>query len=33
LGIAPTEERLFELAVDANEHARATTHAVGNGGV
>lgn len=32
LGIAPTEERLFELAVDANEHARATSHAPGNGG-
>jgi undecaprenyl-diphosphatase len=33
LGIAPIEERLFELAVDANEHARATEHAPGNGGV
>ena len=32
LGIAPTEERLFELAVDANEHAQATRHAPGNGG-
>jgi len=32
LGIAPIEERLFELAIDANEHARATDHATGNGG-
>jgi PAP2 superfamily len=32
LGIAPTEERLFELAVDANQHAQATRHAPGNGG-
>lgn len=32
LGIAPIEERLFELAIDANEHARATSHAPGNGG-
>ena len=32
LGIAPTEERLFELAIDANEHAQATRHAPGNGG-
>jgi hypothetical protein len=32
LGIAPTEERLFALAVDANEHAQATRHAPGNGG-
>ena len=32
LGEAPTEERLFELAVDANERAQATSHAPGNGG-
>jgi hypothetical protein len=32
LGIAPTEERLFELAIDANQHAQATSHAPGNGG-
>jgi undecaprenyl-diphosphatase len=32
LGIAPTEERLFELAIDANEHAQATHRAPGNGG-
>jgi len=32
LGEAPTEERLFELAVDANERAQATNHAPGNGG-
>ncbi len=32
LGEAPTEERLFELAVDANERAQATSHAAGNGG-
>ena len=32
LGIAPTEERLFELAVDANQHTQATRHAPGNGG-
>lgn len=32
LGEAPTEERLFELAVDANEQAQATSRAPGNGG-
>ena len=32
LGAAPTEERLFELAVDANERDQATLHAGGNGG-
>lgn len=32
LGEAPTEERLFELAVDANERAQASTRAEGNGG-
>jgi hypothetical protein len=32
LGIAPTEERLFELAIDANQHTQATRHAPGNGG-
>jgi membrane-associated phospholipid phosphatase len=32
LGAAPTEERLFELAVDANQHAQATRQAPGNGG-
>jgi len=32
LGAAPTEERLFELAVDANERAQATRRAEGNGG-
>jgi undecaprenyl-diphosphatase len=32
LGIAPTEERLFELAIDANQHDQATRHAPGNGG-
>jgi undecaprenyl-diphosphatase len=32
LGHAPTEERLFELAVDANERDQATRHAGGNGG-
>jgi len=32
LGAAPTEERLFELAVDANERDQATRHAGGNGG-
>ena len=32
LGRSPTEERLFELAVDANERAQATRRAEGNGG-
>ncbi len=32
LGVAHTEERLFELAVDANERDQATRHAPGNGG-
>lgn len=32
LGQSPTEERLFELAVDANERAQATRRAEGNGG-
>jgi undecaprenyl-diphosphatase len=32
LGIAPTEERLFELAIDANQHDQATRNAGGNGG-
>lgn len=32
LGRAHTEERLFELAVDANERAQATHRAAGNGG-
>ncbi len=32
LGAAPTEERLFELAVDANERAAASGRAGGNGG-
>jgi undecaprenyl-diphosphatase len=32
LGHPPTEERLFELAVDANERAQATQRAEGNGG-
>ena len=32
LGAEPAEERLFELAVDANERAQATRHAGGNGG-
>jgi membrane-associated phospholipid phosphatase len=32
LGKPPTEERLFELAVDANEQAQATRRAEGNGG-
>ena len=32
LGAPPTEERLFELAVDANERAQATRRAAGNGG-
>ena len=32
LGAPPTEDRLFELAVDANERAQATRRAAGNGG-
>lgn len=32
LGQPPTEERLFELAVDANERAQANRRAEGNGG-
>ena len=32
LGAHPTEDRLFELAVDANERAQATRRAGGNGG-
>jgi undecaprenyl-diphosphatase len=32
LGQPPTEERLFELAIDANERAQATQRAGGNGG-
>jgi membrane-associated phospholipid phosphatase len=32
LGAAPTEERLFELAVDVNERAQANRRAEGNGG-
>ena len=32
LGAPPTEERLFDLAVDANERARASRRAGGNGG-
>lgn len=32
LGAHPTEDRLFELAVDANERAQATRRATGNGG-
>jgi PAP2 superfamily len=32
LGASPAEERLFELAVDANERAQASRHAGGNGG-
>ena len=32
LGAEPTEDRLFELAVDANERAQATRRAAGNGG-
>ena len=32
VGQPPTEERLFELAVDANERAHATQRAQGNGG-
>ncbi len=32
LGAPPTEERLFDLAVDANERAQASRRAGGNGG-
>ena len=32
LGVPHTEDRLFELAVDANERDQATRHAPGNGG-
>ena len=32
LGGAPAEERMLELAVDANERAQATRRAEGNGG-
>ncbi len=32
LGASPTEERLFELAVDANQRAHASRRATGNGG-
>jgi membrane-associated phospholipid phosphatase len=32
LGAPPTEERMFALAIDANERAQATARAVGNGG-
>ena len=32
LGAPPTEERLFELAIDANERDQATRRAGGNGG-
>ncbi|HEX2128502.1 MAG TPA: phosphatase PAP2 family protein [Solirubrobacterales bacterium] len=32
LGAEPTEDRLFELAVDANERAHASRQAPGNGG-
>jgi hypothetical protein len=32
LGAPPTEDRLFDLAVDANERAQATPRAAGNGG-
>ena len=32
LGVVPAEERLIELAIDANERARANRHATGNGG-
>lgn len=32
LGASPAEERLFELAVDANEQAQASRRAEGNGG-
>jgi hypothetical protein len=32
LGVVPAEERLFELAVDANERAQANRRATGNGG-
>lgn len=31
LGASPTEERLFDLAVDANQHAHAARQARGNG--
>jgi hypothetical protein len=31
LGAAPTEERMFELAMDANERAQARGRAGGNG--
>lgn len=32
LGITPTEERMFELAIGANERAQASSRARGNGG-
>jgi decaprenylphosphoryl-5-phosphoribose phosphatase len=32
LGARPTEDRMLELAVDANDRARASLHAAGNGG-
>ena len=32
LGAPPAEERLFDLAVDANERAQASRRATGNGG-
>ena len=32
LGAPPTEERLFDLAVDANEREQASRRAPGNGG-
>lgn len=32
LGAEPTEDRLFDLAVDANERAQASRRAAGNGG-
>lgn len=32
LGASPTEDRMFELAVDANEQAQASRRAGGNGG-
>ena len=32
LGAPPTEDRLFDLAVDANERAQASRRAAGNGG-
>jgi undecaprenyl-diphosphatase len=32
LGASPTEDRLFDLAVDANERAQAQRQAAGNGG-